>query len=97
MGHGVRNADREHGAYGRAYILRGKKQIAKQILHAGDLGALAKLQYTSTGDTLADYNEPIQYPTLAYPAPCMSKAVYAAKQGEEDKVFSGLAQLCCCL
>lgn len=75
------------------YILRGKKQIAKQTLHAGDLGALAKLQYTSTGDTLADYNNPIQYPVLAFPAPCMSKAVYAAKQGEEDKVFSGLARL----
>ncbi len=75
------------------YILRGKKQIAKQSLHAGDLGALAKLQYTSTGDTLCDYNNPIQYPVLAFPAPCISKAVYAAKQGEEDKVFSSLARL----
>ncbi len=75
------------------YILRGKKQIAKQSLHAGDLGALAKLQFTTTGDTLCDYNSPIQYPVLAFPAPCISKAVYAAKQGEEDKVFSGLARL----
>lgn len=75
------------------YILRGKKQIAKQSLHAGDLGALAKLQFTSTGDTLCDYNDPIQYPVLAFPAPCISKAVYAAKQGEEDKVFSSLARL----
>ena len=75
------------------YILRGKKQIAKQTLHAGDLGALAKLQFTNTGDTLCDYNNPIQYSTLTYPAPCMSKAVYAAKQGEEDKVFSGLNRL----
>ncbi len=75
------------------YILRGKKQVPKQLLHAGDLGALAKLQYTTTGDTLCDYNDPIQYPVLAFPTPCMSKAVYAAKQGEEDKVFSGLARL----
>jgi len=75
------------------YILRGKKQVAKQILHAGDLGALAKLQYTNTGDTLADYNNPIQYPGLSFAVPCMSKAVYAAKQGEEDKVFSGLNRL----
>ena len=57
------------------------------------MGALSKLQFTSTGDTLADYNAPIQYPTLAFPPVCMSKAVYAAKQGEEDKVFSGLARL----
>ena len=75
------------------YILRGKKQIAKQVLHAGDLGALSKLQYTATGDTLADYANPIQYPGLAFQPPCISKAVYAAKQGEEDKVFSGLNRL----
>ena len=75
------------------YILRGKKQVPKQTLHAGDLGALSKLQYTSTGDTLADYQNPIQYPGLAFPAPCFSKAVYASKQGEEDKIFSGLNRL----
>ena len=75
------------------YILRGKKQVAKESLHAGDLGAFSKLQFTATGDTLADYNNPIQYPTLAFPKASMSKAVYAAKQGEEDKVFSGLARL----
>ena len=75
------------------YIMRGKKQVAKQTLHAGDLGALAKLQYTSTGDTLADYNNPIQYPGMVFPAPCMHKAVYAAKQGDEDKIFSGLNRL----
>ncbi|MBQ8536959.1 MAG: elongation factor G [Clostridia bacterium] len=78
---------------GGLYILRGKKQVAKQTLHAGDLGALSKLQYTSTGDTLADYQNPIQYPAIVFPEPCMSKAVYAAKQGEEDKVFGGLARL----
>ncbi len=74
-------------------IMRGKKQIAKQELHAGDLGALAKLQFTSTGDTLCDPANPIQYPALEYPRPCLSRAVYAAKQGEEDKVFSGLNRL----
>ena len=74
-------------------VLRGKKQIAKTLLHAGDIGALSKLQFTSTGDTLADPANPIQYAELAFPAPCMSKAVYAAKQGEEDKVFGGLNRL----
>ena len=74
-------------------IMRGKKQIQRQELHAGDLGALAKLQFTSTGDTLCDAANPIQYPALVYPRPCLSRAVYAAKQGEEDKVFSGLSRL----
>ena len=76
-------------------MLRGKKQISTpQILNAGDLGALNKLQYTNTGDTLCDPANPIQYPDASnIPTPCISKAVFAAKQGEEDKVFSGLARL----
>ncbi len=75
------------------YILRGKKQINAQELNAGDMGALSKLQFTNTGDTLCDAAKPIKYPAIEYPVPCISKAVFAAKQGEEDKVFSGLARL----
>ncbi len=86
------NAEKIEKAAG-IYVLRGKKQVSKSTLHAGDLGALAKLQYTSTGDTLCDQNKPIRFGALTFPAPCMSKAVYAAKQGEEDKVFGGLARL----
>jgi elongation factor G len=75
------------------YVLRGKKQISTQQLNAGDLGALAKLQFTSTGDTLCDQANPIVYPKIDFPVPCISKAIFATKQGEEDKVFSGLARL----
>ena len=75
------------------YVLRGKKQITTQTLNAGDMGALSKLQFTNTGDTLCDVNYPICYDKIVYPVPCVSKAVFAAKQGEEDKVFSGLARL----
>ncbi|MEG0862877.1 MAG: elongation factor G [Clostridia bacterium] len=75
------------------YVLRGKKQISTQLLNAGDMGALSKLQFTNTGDTLCDPAKPIIYPPITYPVPCISKAIFAAKQGEEDKVFSGLARL----
>ena len=64
-----------------------------QLRNAGDMGAFSKLQFTNTGDTLCDPANPIKYPPIEYPAPCISKAVFAAKQGEEDKVFSGLARL----
>jgi len=86
------NADKTEKING-IYVLRGKKQIAAQNLNAGDMGALSKLQYTNTGDTLCDPAKPIKYPAIEYPAPCISKAVFAVKQGEEDKVFSGLARL----
>ncbi len=86
------NAEKPEKSAG-IYAMRGKKQLSKSILHAGDLGALAKLQFTSTGDTLCDQNKPIRFAPLTFPIPCISKAVYAAKQGEEDKVFGGLARL----
>ena len=75
------------------YTLRGNKQNAVETLHAGDIGALAKLQISNTGDTLCDQANPVVYPLIEFPEPCISKAVTAAKQGDEDKVFSGLARL----
>ena len=90
----VYNANTEKAEkVGGIYVLRGKKQINATQLNAGDMGALAKLQFTSTGDTLCDQSKPIQYPPINFPIPCISKAVFASKQGEEDKVFSGLARL----
>ncbi len=74
-------------------ILRGKKLIPSEQLNAGDFGAMAKLQTTNTGDTLCDQAHQIVYPKIEFPAPCISKAVFASKQGEEDKVFGGLAKL----
>ena len=64
-----------------------------QVLNAGDIGALSKLQNTATGDTLCDPNQLIRYAAIEDPVPSFSKAVYATKQGEEDKVFTGLARL----
>jgi elongation factor G len=78
---------------GGLFTMRGKKQTNSQLLNAGDIGALSKLSATATGDTLCDPNAPIKYPALVFPSPCFTKAVFAAKQGEEDKVFTGLARL----
>ncbi|MBR4537632.1 MAG: GTP-binding protein, partial [Clostridia bacterium] len=78
---------------GGLFLMRGKKQTSVNVLNAGDLGALSKLQFTNSGDTLCDAASPIKYAPIDFPAPCISKAISAAKQGEEDKVFSGLARL----
>ena len=78
---------------GTIYTLKGKKQKPTQKVCAGDICALAKLQSVATGNTLCDGNNPVKYPEIEFPAPCISKAVYAKKAGEEDKIFSGLARL----
>ena len=78
---------------GTIYTLKGKKQTPTQKVCAGDICALAKLQSVATGNTLCDGNNPVKFPAIEFPAPCISKAVYAKKAGEEDKIFSGLARL----
>lgn len=78
---------------GAVYMLRGKETIDVSAIEAGDIGAMAKLQYTETGDTLCDASAPVQFEALDFPKPCISLAVTAKKQGEEDKVFSGLRRL----
>ncbi len=77
----------------RINALLGKKQIDIDTVHAGDIVALIKLQATNTGDTLSDPANPVEAPAIAFPAPVISFAVAAEKQGEEDKVFSGLHRL----
>ncbi len=79
--------------FGQIYIMSGKKQITVDKLAAGDIGALAKLQYTETGSTLCDEQHVVVFPDVVFPEPCISLAVSAKKQGEEEKVFAGLHRL----
>ena len=65
---------------GGLFVMRGKKQQNATVLNAGDLGALSKLQYTNSGDTLCEASAPVKYAPISFPIPCISKAVYAAKQ-----------------
>jgi elongation factor G len=78
---------------GSVYTMRGKKQVDIDALQAGDIGAVAKLQSTNTGDTLCDSAMQVMMPPIVFPKPNISMAVSAAKKGEEDKVFGGLARL----
>ncbi len=77
---------------GNIYFLRGKEQIQTDKVTAGDICAIAKLQYTSTTHTVCS-GMFIKYPGFDFPAPCIAMAVYAKKAGDEDKIFSGLSRL----
>jgi len=78
---------------GSIYIQRGKKQSTTTKVVAGDICALAKLGSVATGHTLCEAGMFVKFDEIEFPAPCISMAVYAKKQGEEDKVFSGLTRL----
>ena len=78
---------------GSMYFLRGKTQLPAQEIVAGDIGAVAKLQYTSTGDTLCDANFGVMYDKMNFPTPVMAMAVMPKAKGDEDKISSGLNKL----
>lgn len=79
--------------FGNISIMRGKKLINVDALSAGDIGALAKLQFTKTGDSLCAASDKLTFEPIAFGEPCISLAVTAKKQGEEEKVFAGLHRL----
>lgn len=94
LGQSIENANTEkHEKFGQIYIMFGKKQLNVKKLAAGDIGALAKLAHTDTGGTLSDESKAIIFADVTFPEPCISLAVTAKKQGEEEKVFAGLHRL----
>ena len=74
------------------YFIKGKKQDNASQIVAGDIGAVAKLNNTSTGDTLSEDGD-LSFDAFAVPAAVYSMAVSAAKKGDEDKVFASLRKL----
>ena len=74
-------------------IIRGKKQEAVDQMFAGDIGAFAKLNYTTTNNTLCDPSEVVKFDPIEFPEPVISFAVSSADKGSEDKVFAGLNKM----
>ncbi|KGK88974.1 MULTISPECIES: elongation factor G [unclassified Clostridium] len=78
---------------GALYFMKGKQQVNTDSIIAGDIGAVAKLQYTSTGDTLCDSNCRIIFEEIKFPHPSMAMSVIPKSKNDEDKISSGLNRL----
>ena len=90
----VWNASRgEEERLGQLYRVVGKEQTPIKAVKAGDIGAVAKLGVTATGDTLCDQGTPYQMPAIVYPAPLFSAAVFPKTKSDLDKLGSSLARL----
>ncbi len=77
----------------RLYVLRGKDQIEVDELHAGDIGAIGRLDDTRTGDTLSDKNNPVEYERPKMSEPYTYKRFRTVKKGDDDKVSQAMAKL----
>ena len=79
---------------GKLYVLQGNKPIEVKELHAGDIGAMAKLTAARTGNSLATKNTPIQFGKTEISTPYTYKAYKAKEKGEIDKLAQALQKLC---
>ena len=75
---------------GHVFTMRGKSQEQLPEVVAGDIGAIAKLHQTTTGDTLADKTAPVVLPGIEPPEPLLPKAIAPKTKGDEDKLMIGL-------
>src|SRR5438477_3963860 len=73
--------------------MQGKTAVPVNELHAGDIGAVAKLKDTLTGDTVGDKSAPIQYPRVRLPEPAITFAIEPKSRADEDKLGPGLHKL----
>ena len=78
---------------GRLYVLRGNKAEEVSELHAGDIGALAKLAKSLTTDTLSTRNNPVAYLRTNISKPYVSMRYKAKNKGDEDKISQALQKL----
>jgi elongation factor G len=78
---------------GQLYSMRGKTQEPIPEVRAGDIGAVAKLNVTGTGDTLCAQDKQVKLTPIVFPTPIFREAVYPKTKTDIDKMGSALARL----
>ena len=84
---------REAERIGTLQLLRGKDQIPTKNLHAGDIGVIAKLNETQTGDTLSEKTNALTVGSPTYPNALYSVAVVPKTQADAAKISNVLSRL----
>jgi elongation factor G len=74
-------------------IMQGRKAVEVAELHAGDLGAVAKLRDTLTGDTLGQKGSEFQVALATLPEPAMTYAIEPKSRADEDKLAPAIHKL----
>lgn len=75
------------------FFLKGKNQISTQEIVSGDIGAVSKLQYTATGDTLCSEEFKVMYDKINLPKAVMPMAILPKSKGDEEKISLSLSKL----
>ncbi|MEE9201754.1 MAG: elongation factor G [Dehalococcoidia bacterium] len=78
---------------GQLYLMRGKTQEPVPQVTVGDIGAVAKLSVTGTGDTLGSREHPVSLPGISFPTPILRLAVQPKTKADLDKMGLSLPRL----
>ncbi|MEK7353408.1 MAG: elongation factor G [Chloroflexota bacterium] len=78
---------------GQLFTVKGKTQEPVQQISAGDIGGVAKLNITATGDTLCKQDKPVKLAPIVFPSPVFSAAVYPKTKTDLDKLGTALSRL----
>lgn len=84
----------EDERFNSLFIMRGKEQLPLKTLHAGDIGVVAKLTETKTGDTFVDADSDVRVVAPDFPAPLYMLAVNPRTQADSAKMGPTLSSLC---
>ena len=79
---------------GSLLVMRGKEQLPVAEMHVGDIGAVAKLSKTTTGDTLTTKSDPVQVASPQFPDPLYAVAVKPRTQADGAKIGPVLTSIC---
>src|SRR5262249_9944414 len=73
--------------------LQGKTSKNVDALGPGEIGVVAKLKETQTGDTLSEEAHPFELPRITFPEPAISFAIQPKTRGDEDKISIALSRI----
>jgi elongation factor G len=75
------------------FLPQGKEHVTVPEIRAGDIGAVAKLKETATGETISSKDNPITLPPIPFPEPAIAFAIEAKSKADEDKISVALHKL----
>ncbi len=79
---------------GQLFTMLGKNQQTVSEVAAGDIGAVAKLSLTTTGDTLCAREHPVVLPGIEFPKANFSMAIQPQAKTDLDKMSTVLPRIC---